>query len=84
MSDLRDGFRNIVSGWTLIDDFDDLTDRIERAAEWTERNGPLTDDEEATVKLSSVGLSPWQSTCSFTQKTKARRRLRHAWTFRSG
>jgi len=24
---VRDGFREIVSGWTLVDDFDDLTDR---------------------------------------------------------
>lgn len=48
---MRDGFRDIVSGWTLIDDFDDLTDRIERAAEWTRANGPLEPDEHATVKL---------------------------------
>ena len=48
---MRDGFREIVSGWTIIDDFDDLTDRIERAAEWTKANGPLEADEEATVKL---------------------------------
>jgi hypothetical protein len=48
---MRDGFREIVSGWTLIDDFDDLTDRIERAAEWTKANSPLQTDEEATVKL---------------------------------
>jgi hypothetical protein len=51
MPDLRDGFRNIVSGWTLVDDLDDLTDRIERAAEWTRDNGPLRPDEAATVKL---------------------------------
>ncbi len=48
---MRDGFREIVSGWMIIDDFDDLTDRIERAAEWTTANGPLQPDEEATVKL---------------------------------
>ena len=48
---MRDGFREIVSGWTIIDDFDDLTDRIERAAEWTKANGPLEADEDATVKL---------------------------------
>lgn len=46
---MRDGFREIVSGWMLIDDFDDLTDRIERAAEWAESNGPLLPDEEATI-----------------------------------
>ena len=48
---MRDGFREIVSGWTLISGMEDLTDRIERAAEWTEANGPLEADEEATVKL---------------------------------
>jgi hypothetical protein len=51
MPDLRDGFRDITAGWTLVDDFDALTDRIERAAEWTERNGPLTDDEANVVKM---------------------------------
>jgi hypothetical protein len=51
MPDLRDGFRDIVSGWMLVDDFDALTDRIESAAEWTERNGPLTDDEAATIRM---------------------------------
>lgn len=49
--ELREGFREIVSGWALINDFDDLTDRIERAAKWTERNGPLQPDEEATIRL---------------------------------
>jgi hypothetical protein len=48
---LRDGFREIVSGWMLIDDFDDLTDRIERAGEWTKVNGPLEPDEQATIEL---------------------------------
>jgi hypothetical protein len=48
---MRDGFRAIASGWMLIDDFDDLTDRIERLAEWTKANEPLQDDEAATVKF---------------------------------
>lgn len=48
---LRDGFQDIVSGWLLIDDFDDLTDRIERSATWARANQPLTDDEMATVRL---------------------------------
>lgn len=48
---MRDGFREIVSGWTLISGTDDLTDRIERSAKWTEINGPLEADEEATIKL---------------------------------
>ena len=48
---MREGFRAITSGWTLIDGIDDLTDRIERAAEWTKAHGPLLPDEEATVEL---------------------------------
>ena len=48
---MRDGFREIVSGWMLIDDFDDLTDRIERSAEWAKANGPLEEDEQATVTM---------------------------------
>lgn len=48
---MRDGFRDIVSGWTLVDDFGELTDRIERAAEWAKANGPLEPDEEATATL---------------------------------
>jgi hypothetical protein len=48
---MRDAFREIVHDWTLLDDFDELTDRIERAAAWTEANGPLEPDEAATVKL---------------------------------
>lgn len=31
--EVRDGFREIVGGWAATDDFDELTDRIERAAE---------------------------------------------------
>lgn len=48
---MRDGFHEIVSGWTLIDDFDDLSDRIERSAAWAKANGPLEPDEQATVEL---------------------------------
>ena len=48
---MRPGFGEIVSGWTLIDGMEDITDRIERAAEWTKANGPLNADEEATIKL---------------------------------
>lgn len=46
---LRDGFREISDGWMLISGVDDLTDRIERLAEWTKANGPLQPDEEVTV-----------------------------------
>jgi hypothetical protein len=48
---MREAFREIVSGWTLIDGIDDPTDRIERAAAWTKANGPLEPDEHATVEL---------------------------------
>lgn len=48
---MREGFRAIVSGWTTIDDFDDLTDRIERAARFADRHGPLEADEQATVRM---------------------------------
>lgn len=47
---VRDGFREIVSGWMLVDDFDDLTDRIERSAVWAKEHAPLLPDEQATVK----------------------------------
>lgn len=48
---MRDGFRDIVSGWMTIDDFDDLSDRIERLAEWSKDNFPLEPDEHATVEM---------------------------------
>jgi hypothetical protein len=51
---MRDGLRDIVSGWTLISGMSDLTDRIERAAEWTKANGgyeALEPDEKATVQM---------------------------------
>jgi hypothetical protein len=48
---MRPGFHDIVSGWTLIDGYGDLDDRIERAAGWTKVNGPLQPDEEATIRL---------------------------------
>lgn len=49
--DTRDGFKAIADGWMLVDDFDELTDRIERLGEWTKVNGPLLPDEESTVRL---------------------------------
>jgi hypothetical protein len=48
---VRTEFDEITSGWTLISGMDDLTDRIERAAEWTKANGPLQADEEARIEL---------------------------------
>jgi hypothetical protein len=50
LAHIRDGFREIVAGWMLVDDWGDLTDRIERAAKWSEANGPLQPDEEATIR----------------------------------
>ena len=47
----RLGFAEIVAGWTLVRDLDALTDRIERAAEWTRDNGPLLPAEENTIKM---------------------------------
>jgi hypothetical protein len=51
MTTMRDSFREITSGWMLIDDFDDLTERIERVGEWLNDNAPLLPDEEATVGM---------------------------------
>lgn len=48
---MRDGFRDIVSGWTLYSGVGSLTERIEAAAEWTKANGPLEPDEEATIRM---------------------------------
>jgi hypothetical protein len=49
---MREGFREIVSGWTLISgSMDDITERIKRAAEWTKTNGPLEADEEDMIML---------------------------------
>jgi len=44
-------FKEIVDGWLLIDSFDDVTERLERIAEHVKQYGPLTPDEEVTVKL---------------------------------
>ncbi len=49
--DMRDGFKEIVDGWMLVDDFDALTERIELAGIWAKRHGPLLPDEESTVRL---------------------------------
>jgi hypothetical protein len=48
---MREGFREIIEGWTLISGIHDITDKIERAAKWTEVNGPLEPDEESTIKM---------------------------------
>lgn len=43
---LRPGFREIISGWMFIDDFEDLTDRIERIRKWSTENGGFNKDEQ--------------------------------------
>jgi hypothetical protein len=48
---MRSEFDEITSGWTLVSGMDDLTNMIERAADWTKHNGPLLPDEEARIKL---------------------------------
>ena len=48
---MRAEFDEITSGWTLISGMDDLTERIERAADWTKTNGPLEPDEQARIGL---------------------------------
>lgn len=50
---MRDGFRDIVSGWTLVQDVAAIGEFIEEAASWTAANGgekAMLDDERATVR----------------------------------
>jgi hypothetical protein len=72
---MRDDFADIVSGWTLIDGMDDLTDRIERAARWTLENGPLLPRERATIDLMiqsqiarGMDIDPWSMKALRQQK----------------
>jgi hypothetical protein len=48
---MRAEFDEITTGWALIDGIDDITERIERAAEWAKANGPLRADEQARIDL---------------------------------
>ena len=48
---MRETFVAIVDGWSLVDDFDDLFERIERSSKWMDANGPLLEDEASTVRL---------------------------------
>ena len=51
---MRDGFRDAIAGWTLIDDVDALGEYIEAAARWTKANGgekAMHGDEKATLQL---------------------------------
>lgn len=48
----RPEFAEIADGWALIDDFDDLTDRIERIGKFADANGgELWPYERDTVAL---------------------------------
>ena len=47
---MREGFLAIVEGWSLVDDIDDLLDRIERSSKWMDANGPLLEDEASMVR----------------------------------
>lgn len=46
---MREGFRAIVNGWTLIDDVDHLARRCDDVAEWMRTNKPLESDERSTA-----------------------------------
>jgi hypothetical protein len=49
---MRDGFRELAEGWLMVDDFNVLTERIERLADWVMvHGGPLemTPQERRTV-----------------------------------
>ena len=51
---MRDGFREAIAGWTLIDDLNSLGDYIEASAAWVKANGgekAMEPDERATVQL---------------------------------
>ena len=48
---IRPGFAAIVSGWTLVDDMDAITEKIEEVEDWMKINSPLSPEEEATVKM---------------------------------
>lgn len=48
---MRPEFLAITSGWTLVNDFDAMTERIERAADWSKNNGPMLPDEHATIQF---------------------------------
>ena len=51
---MRDGFRETISGWTLIDDIEAIGEHIEASAAWVKANGgeaAMEPDERATVRL---------------------------------
>jgi hypothetical protein len=48
---MREGFREITSGWTLISGVEPVTDRIDQVLEWSQTNSPLEPDEVDTLRL---------------------------------
>ena len=76
---MRDAFRQIVAGWTL-DSGPALMERLKRAAEWEEVNGPLEPFEKATISL-MIETRPWSSqprppTLSRTSRSQKKGRRR--------
>ncbi len=50
MSAIRPAFAAIAGCWSLIEDFQAITHRLELLAEWTIENGPLSEDETMTIR----------------------------------
>lgn len=51
---MRDGFRELAEGWLLVDDFNAVTERIERLADWVMVHGGAVEmqpDERQTVTM---------------------------------
>jgi hypothetical protein len=51
---MRDGFKEVISGWLLVDDFGAVTAHIEAAAKFVDANGgaeAMTESEKKTVEL---------------------------------
>ena len=49
---MRKEFKEIVSGWTLTSDVEDLGEYIEASAEFIKQNpGPLSLDEHKTIEM---------------------------------
>ena len=57
---MRDGFREISSGWMLVDDAPALCERIERLLEWAVDHAPLEPDELATVQFMLESALAWK------------------------
>ena len=47
---LRQGFSAIVAGWTRIDNWNALNERIERVTAWVGENGTLEPGEESIME----------------------------------